>query len=597
MTTPLVPYPATPKNVNGHILVPSLGFRNEVLKALAAILFFIVTYLLLVAGALGLAALCALGGVGLVILKPMFLTLMVGIGLAGLGVMVVFFMFKFIFKRHTVDRSAFVEVTEHDQPRLFEFIRRLAGETRTTFPKKIYLSQAVNASVFYDSGFWSMFLPVRKNLMIGLGLVNTITTSEFKAIVAHEFGHFSQRSMKLGSYVYNMNQVIYNLLYENEGYGNLIRRWGSASGYFAIFAVLTVHVVNGIQWILGQVYGVVNKQYMSLSRQMEFHADTVAAAVSGGNHLISSLRRIEVAEITYQNTLGFYEENIKNGLKPINLYPQHREAMKEFAFLHHLPVENGLPQVNARSLAGFNKSRITIKDQWASHPSTDDRETHLRSLNLETPSENQSAWSIFDAPEQLQELFTERIFEKVNYDAPVQSVNEVRFSELYKESLQRYQFPDAYRGFFNSRHISAIDLRNLETRIAVDRQPFQELLSEEVLDLPYRENGIVSDLQLVEAIDNGNLNVRNFEFDGQKYQPKNAAALRTQLGRELEEVRRALVDADERIIAWFLAHAGNAREKLREKYSGLFILTTETDTNMKAYTAMQARLMPRCIKP
>jgi len=35
---------------------------------------------------------------------------------------------------------------------------------------------------FYNSSFWSMFLPVRKNLEIGLGLVNSINISEFKQL-------------------------------------------------------------------------------------------------------------------------------------------------------------------------------------------------------------------------------------------------------------------------------------------------------------------------------------------------------------------------------------------------------------------------------
>lgn len=34
---------------------------------------------------------------------------------------------------------------------------------------------------FYDSGLWSMLLPIQKNLEIGHGLVNSVTKSELKA--------------------------------------------------------------------------------------------------------------------------------------------------------------------------------------------------------------------------------------------------------------------------------------------------------------------------------------------------------------------------------------------------------------------------------
>ena len=112
-----------------------------------------------------------------------------------------------------------------------------------------------------------MFFPVRKNLQIGLGLVNTLNVSEFKAVMAHEFGHFSQRSMKLGSFVYNVNRVIHNMLYENKGYSNFLQGWANLDGVFALFAAITAKIAQSIQWILKQVYGLVNKNYMGLSRE------------------------------------------------------------------------------------------------------------------------------------------------------------------------------------------------------------------------------------------------------------------------------------------------------------------------------------------
>src|SRR5690606_16231117 len=153
--------------------------------------------------------------------KPMPVTIVLGIGLASMGLLVLFFLVKFIFSSNKVDRSHLHEISKTDEPRLFSFIQDIVNEVNTGFPKRVYLSTDVNAAVFYDSSFWSMFFPIKKNLQIGMGLVNTVTESELKAILAHEFGHFSQRSMKLGSYVYNVNQVIFNLLYENRSYEKL----------------------------------------------------------------------------------------------------------------------------------------------------------------------------------------------------------------------------------------------------------------------------------------------------------------------------------------------------------------------------------------
>ena len=50
--------------------------------------------------------------------------------------------------------------------KLFSLIEEIVVKVNTDFPKKIYLSTEVNAAVFYDSSFWSMFFPIKKNLLI-----------------------------------------------------------------------------------------------------------------------------------------------------------------------------------------------------------------------------------------------------------------------------------------------------------------------------------------------------------------------------------------------------------------------------------------------
>src|SRR5690606_19395430 len=132
-------YPETPRNVDPKILEPSPEFRKEAMKAVGAIVFFIIMYFVLMIAGVALAALSVAGGIALIAAKPMFFTLMLGIGLAGLGVMVLFFLFKFLFKRQKIDRSGLIEITETDHPKLFQFIRTLAEETHTSFPQRIYL--------------------------------------------------------------------------------------------------------------------------------------------------------------------------------------------------------------------------------------------------------------------------------------------------------------------------------------------------------------------------------------------------------------------------------------------------------------------------
>jgi Zn-dependent protease with chaperone function len=183
-------YPATPSVVPASVTEPSEAFKKEVKKVMGSIVLFFIVYMILIVLAIGLVTGCVYAGIALIIAMPKFITLMIGVGLIGLGVMVFVFLVKFVFAVTRFDHSNSIEITELEHPNLFSFIRQLAKDTQTSFPKRIYISPDVNACVFYDSSFWSMLLPVKKNLQIGLGLVNSLTVSEFKAVMAHEFGKF-----------------------------------------------------------------------------------------------------------------------------------------------------------------------------------------------------------------------------------------------------------------------------------------------------------------------------------------------------------------------------------------------------------------------
>ncbi|MBS1505197.1 MAG: M48 family metallopeptidase [Bacteroidetes bacterium] len=331
MSTSLLVYPTSPQNIDEKILIPSEKFKSRVIKVMGSIAWFMVVYFLLLLGGIGLAVLCAYGGIKVITLFPGLLTLILGLGIVVLGGAVLFFLVKFIFSTNEKDLSHLTRITKKDHPQLFAFIKRLTKEIGAPFPKKIFISNEVNAYVFYNSSFWSMFFPVRKNLVIGLGLVNGVNVSEFKAILAHEFGHFSQRSMRLGSYVYNVNRIIHNLLYDNKELNESLEAWGNIHAYFSFFSILTEGIISGIQSILRDVYGLMNKNYLGLSRQMEFHADSVAASVSGSEALITALRRLEVAELCYQQLMQRYNGMIARNIKAENLFPHHQELLRVFA--------------------------------------------------------------------------------------------------------------------------------------------------------------------------------------------------------------------------------------------------------------------------
>jgi hypothetical protein len=114
-----------------------------------------------------------------------------------------------------------------------------------------------------------------------------------------------------------------------------------------------------------------------------------------------------------------------------------------------------------------------------------------------------------------------------------------------------------------------------------------------VLALPYRKNGIESDIELLTAMTDGRLQMKNFDFEGRKYRSKDAAALLTQLRQELTDVEAALSTADKKVIAWALKARKEAdREKLRSQYNELFLLNDQAEKDLAVYSELQNFLEP-----
>ena len=556
MNVPTMRYPANPVNVPASLTEPSASFKKEVGGVMGSIVLFFIVYLLMFILSVALVIGSVMVGVIVILNVRHIIGILAGIGLIGLGVMVFIFLVKFLFAVTRFDRSGSIEVTEEQQPVLFAFIRQLTLDTQTPFPKKIYLSPEVNACVFYDSSFWSMFLPIRKNLQIGLGLVNSINVSEFKAVMAHEFGHFSQRSMKLGSFVYNVNRIIHNMLFQNSGYSDALGKFASAGNIFAFFASLTAWIARGIQYVLRQMYGLINTRYMSLSREMEFHADAVAASVSGSESLVTALRRIELASAGYTITLQKCDALFREKKISGNIYLNQRSVMKRLAKEYKLNEEHGLPIITKEFHTSHNTSRVNYKDQWASHPTTDDREQHLQHLAVVAEIVSQPAWELFQDREALQTALTKKVYEAVEIEPGTEIVDNQEFERKVEGDITLFNIPEEYKGFYDNRQIELPPAEEAFVSTPADANlSFDQLLTPDHLSIPSSIRSAATDIDMLRAIGNKTMQVKSFDFDGAKYESRDALKIADQLETEMKEQEARLKELDNRVISWFIARA------------------------------------------
>jgi len=530
-----------------HIQI-SQDFRNRTKAAVSSIVIFVFVYILIFLFTISLALACIAGGIWLIAAKPMFLTLMVGAGLAGTGIFVFFFIIKFLFKKHINDRSYLTEIKRSDEPELFKMIDEIVKEAETNFPKKVYLSSDVNASVFYDSSFWSMFFPIQKNLTIGVGLINTTTKQELKAILSHEFGHFSQRSMKVGSYVYNVNQIIFNLVNDDESYRNSIEKFSSFSGYFSIFASLAIFITSKIQWVLAKMYSYVNIRHMALSREMEFHADEVAANIAGSISLEESLLRLELANNSYNNVLNFYEARISKNQSSKNIYREQFFVMNFLAEQSELETKYDLPYVKLAESGLFNKSKLNIENQWASHPSTEDRVAKLRQLNIVKDTDNQPAKDLFKDFEKTEEKLTAKLFSNVKYERGRTDLEFDIFKTEFEIQYQKDSFDKIFNNYYDNKNPDSEVQENL---LSEDIQ-FDHLFNNEKVELVYTLIALESDKKTIEAIANKEFVLKTFDYDGRKYKASEAKKLIPEIDQSVVEIKAQIVKNDSDIYNYFL---------------------------------------------
>ena len=431
-------YPPTPLGVPADLTTPSGSYRFRVVIVLLCLIAFVGVYLGLTVGSAYASYACfaALGAddpkpaatpsrydqvtydrrPGKYVAaspprnsKPVFWLIVGGI-MSGL---LFLFLVKGLFKQSRVDPGMRVEVTEAEQPVLFAFIRQLCKDTGAPFPHRVFLVPDVNAAVSFHESFLNLVFPSRKNLIIGLGLVNRLNLSEFKAVLAHEFGHFSQNSMKLGSYVYTANRVVADVVYGRDALDDMVSALCRTDIRLAVFAWGFAGVLWALRKGLGFLFRGINFAHASLSRQMEYNADLVAVSVTGSDALIFALGRLDFASETLgQAWTDLTAAADHNRFTRDIYYHQTREA--EFLKVRRNDPKLGevpaLPDDPTRTVQVFKPEDTSVPKMWATHPSNHDREVNAKERYVRSPIDERSAWDLFSNPETVREAVTRRIY-------------------------------------------------------------------------------------------------------------------------------------------------------------------------------------------
>jgi Zn-dependent protease with chaperone function len=565
-------YPPSPKNVPEDLTEPTSEYKTRVFLLLLSLFFAYGLYFFLTVGSLAAAILAP-------IIMPCF-------GLIFTIPALCFFLFlvKGFFKTGgQKDRSVRVQVTADDQPLLFDFIECICEETGAPMPRKVFIVPEVNAAVVTYTGVLSLFWPTGKDLLIGLGLVNALNLSEFKSVLAHEFGHFTQKSTRLTAYVYTALGVMHDIIFHRDWLDYAIevmkRSWGPRNNGLAALGWLLYGMIWCLRKILEGAFFLILLLERSLSRQMEFNADLVAVSVAGSDAGIHAFYKLTCSDEFYDQMWNDLRTAYQHKLISNDLF-YHLNHAANFVRKQKKNPKFGYPPPLTEDPRDqpdlFEAEDKGTPKMWSTHPSNYEREQNAKAYYIRCPIDERSAWVLFKEPQPLREEITYRcwrLMKLIKKNARLDDAEEVQ--TFLDDEHAETTYDERYHGVYDSRYIEIEDLDDIveEAKKANWDEGRLERVHLKLYDNELKEwmdsrKNRQEEMELLNGLIEGRLELKNddLEFRGRNYDVREAKRLRKKVDKELEEDRQFLEAFDRRAFLVYYQMANQADEKQRKEF-------------------------------
>jgi Zn-dependent protease with chaperone function len=431
-------------NIPSDFTKPSSRYKSRAWIALAGLVGFIAIYLGL---AIWLAWTCY-RLIAAAINNPNGGSWFIGLGAGFLSI----FLFKALIFIQRAKPNNDIELKAGDQPELFAFIYALADEIKAPRPYRVYLSPRVNAAVFYDLSLLNFIIPSRKNLEIGLGLVNVLNVGELKAVLAHEFGHFAQRTMAVGRWVYIAQQIAAHIVAKRDALDKLLHTISRMDVRIAWIGWLFRLLVWSIRSLVEVLFMGVLLAEKALSREMEFQADLVSVSVTGSDALVHALHKLSAADDAWVRAINFASAEKAAGRCTNDIFPLQTRVLDRMRNLLSDPSYGVAPSCATADRATFRvfKSSLAAPPQmWSTHPSNADREENAKRRYIAAAIDQRSAWLLFKNADSLKASVSKLLLGEAAASTPTLPPDQL-FERLDQQYRMSYLDP-AYHGVYFNR--------------------------------------------------------------------------------------------------------------------------------------------------
>jgi Zn-dependent protease with chaperone function len=291
--------------------------------------------------------------------------------------------FKATFARTGTGRWG-VEKDAQECPRLWKAIEEVARRVDTEPPDEVWVAPDADFYVFQEGrGPFGVFGSRKRVLTVGLCVLNFISISEFKSILAHEFAHFSHADTHWSRFLFQVTLSLRTAMREMARTGGWVT-W-----------------VNPFFWF----FYLYSKSYSMLSsgfsRSREFLADRMACTLYGSDVFMNGLQKVILEGSPFWQVISKkIGELLKKKKRYVNMYLAFRKE---------------------REKEGTDDQRRKLQKQllneepsmFASHPTFVERRDAAKVLPPAMKSEAAPSLQLFEKPDKVEEELTDYVMDLV----------------------------------------------------------------------------------------------------------------------------------------------------------------------------------------
>jgi Zn-dependent protease with chaperone function len=550
-------YPPSPAVVPNGLTRPSHRYRRQIKTVSYALMVFFLIYFGLIFFSLVLSFVSFASATGSLMhghIQLAFYKMFLAVSmLATAGLFI-----KSLFARQKLAKGFEIEVFPDEHPRLFDFLECVCDEVDAPVPERVFINCDVNAAAGSDVSLGSLFRSTERRLYLGLGLLNAINITEFKALLAHEFAHLSQHDSPSGPYVRLGMRVV----------GNILGQY------------------RALEWL----FILIIKLNLKLTREMEYHADLTAVSVTGSDAVPHLLYKCLWADHCMQQLINDLDRAREHGLYSTDIFLHHRYAAKQLRKRRKDPTLGApptLPDDPDETVQIFSPDEDEQAAMWSDHPSNYERELNCKARYVRTDFDDNSPWRLFDDIPELRRQASVKFYRQIFKEkGSIEWTPADKVQAFLDEEFAETNFDfDRYGVLYHYRNLQPLDLKGL---MAVSNQvrnapadlvrSHQSIYSAEVKKFAEIYLRHIQEAQLLNAIDNRWFQPRNnrFRIRGKRFRVGSARRLLKEVDGEIRRENEWLALLETRVFVTYYEIAlwldPKRADELARRYRFQFVL-------------------------